>query len=371
MKQTKKILAIMLTLVLSISMIPTINVSAAKKVKLNKTKVTIYVGKTVTLKLKNNKKKIKWSSSNKKVATVTSKGKVKGKKVGKATITAKVGKKKYKCKVTVKKKVVKQTTPQTIPQPIEKTTTKPSEQSTTSKQEETTNNQEQPTTNITEEPTTNSDDYGDSGEDWIVKSTSNKCWIQGYVGTETDIVIPEKICGKTVVGIDNGAFAYCDSLISVIIPNSVTSIGDSAFSHCTNLKRVEIPNSVTKIEGDAFSSCRSLKELIIPNSVVYMGMHTFSFNDMETVKLPYVQNYEFFVQSCTINQVIYYEGTSKINLGDFSFCSIESVIIPESVIEIEMEISDYYKSKINNIVGKQGSYAELWAKQNGYTFIAQ
>lgn len=63
-------------------------------------------GKTVTLKLKNNKKKIKWSSSNKKVATVTKKGKVKGKKVGKATITAKVGKKKYKCKINVKKKVV-------------------------------------------------------------------------------------------------------------------------------------------------------------------------------------------------------------------------------------------------------------------------
>ena len=103
MKQVKKILAIMLTLVLSISMIPTINVSAAKKVKLNKTKATIYVGKTVTLKLKNNKAKVKWSSSNKKIATVSKKGKVKGKKAGKATITAKVGKKKYKCKITVKK----------------------------------------------------------------------------------------------------------------------------------------------------------------------------------------------------------------------------------------------------------------------------
>ena len=103
MKQVKKILAIMLTLVLSISMIPTINVSAAKKVKLNKTKATIYVGKTVTLKLKNNKAKVKWSSSNKKIATVSKKGKVKGKRAGKATITAKVGKKKYKCKITVKK----------------------------------------------------------------------------------------------------------------------------------------------------------------------------------------------------------------------------------------------------------------------------
>ncbi|MCI8956136.1 MAG: hypothetical protein HFG29_03980 [Eubacterium sp.] len=104
MSKTKKILAIMLTLVLSIAMIPTTSVSAAKKVKLNKTKATIYVGKTVTLKLKNNKNKIKWSSSNKKVATVTKKGKVKGKKIGKAIITAKVGKKKYKCKIIVKRK---------------------------------------------------------------------------------------------------------------------------------------------------------------------------------------------------------------------------------------------------------------------------
>ena len=104
MKQTKKILVIIFALVLSISMISSTSVSAAKKVKLNKTRATIYVGKTVTLKLKNNKSKMKWSSSNKKVATVTSKGKVKGKKAGKATITAKIGKRKYKCRITVKKK---------------------------------------------------------------------------------------------------------------------------------------------------------------------------------------------------------------------------------------------------------------------------
>ena len=57
MKQIKKKIAIVLTLILSISMIPTMDVSAAKKVKLSRTTVTIYVGKTVTLKLKNNKNK--------------------------------------------------------------------------------------------------------------------------------------------------------------------------------------------------------------------------------------------------------------------------------------------------------------------------
>lgn len=77
---------------------------AAKKVAISKKSAVLYKGKTLKLKVKNTKKKVKWSSSNKKVATVSSKGLVKAKKKGKATITAKVGKKKYKCKITVKEK---------------------------------------------------------------------------------------------------------------------------------------------------------------------------------------------------------------------------------------------------------------------------
>lgn len=74
---------------------------AKKVVKLNKSKLTLQTGKTSKLKLKNTKKKVKWSSKNKKVATVSSKGVVKAISVGKTTITAKSGKKKYSCKVTV------------------------------------------------------------------------------------------------------------------------------------------------------------------------------------------------------------------------------------------------------------------------------
>ena len=74
---------------------------AKKTVKLNKSKLTVQTGKTTKLKLQNTKKKVKWSSKNKKVATVNSKGVVKGIAVGKTTITAKSGKKKYSCKVTV------------------------------------------------------------------------------------------------------------------------------------------------------------------------------------------------------------------------------------------------------------------------------
>lgn len=101
-KAGRKFLSWMLVLLLiGSSMSYSTEAKAAKKVKLNKKTVSLRVGKTVKLKLKNNKKKIKWSSSKKKIAKVSKKGVVKALKKGKTKITAKVGKKKYVCKVTV------------------------------------------------------------------------------------------------------------------------------------------------------------------------------------------------------------------------------------------------------------------------------
>lgn len=101
MKKFNKSLAI--TLILSLCLTLAAPVDAKSKVKLNITKATLSVGGSINLKLLNNKKKVTWKSSNKKVASVTKKGKVKAKKKGKASIVAKVGKKKYICKVTVGK----------------------------------------------------------------------------------------------------------------------------------------------------------------------------------------------------------------------------------------------------------------------------
>ena len=73
------------------------------KISLSKTKKTIYVGEKYTLKIKGTNKKAKWwKSSNTKVATVNSNGKVTAKKKGTAEITAKVAGKKYKCTIKVK-----------------------------------------------------------------------------------------------------------------------------------------------------------------------------------------------------------------------------------------------------------------------------
>ena len=72
------------------------------KVGLNKTKLDLGIKDSATLKVLRNKKKVIWTSTNKKVVTVSKKGKLTAKKAGKATIKAKVGKNTYKCVVTVK-----------------------------------------------------------------------------------------------------------------------------------------------------------------------------------------------------------------------------------------------------------------------------
>ena len=69
---------------------------------INKTRATMYNGKTLKLKVTGTSKTVKWSSSNSAVAKVDQTGLVTAKQVGKVRITAKAGSKKLTCDVTVK-----------------------------------------------------------------------------------------------------------------------------------------------------------------------------------------------------------------------------------------------------------------------------
>lgn len=83
-------------------MLSTTSVSAAPKI--NKKTATVYVNKTITLRINGEKRKVKWRSSNAKIASVNKNGVVRGKRAGKAKITGYLNGKRYVCRVTVKKK---------------------------------------------------------------------------------------------------------------------------------------------------------------------------------------------------------------------------------------------------------------------------
>ena len=82
----------------------TVTFSKKKIIRLSEKSLNMNTGDSKTIKLRGaSAKKVKWSTSDKKVATV-SKGRIKAKKPGTVTITAKYKNKKYKCKVVVREK---------------------------------------------------------------------------------------------------------------------------------------------------------------------------------------------------------------------------------------------------------------------------
>lgn len=99
MKIRKKLLLLFTLLLLSLAL----PMTASAAVKISKKTVTLDRGKSTSLKITGTKSKVTWKSSNKKVASVSSKGKVTAKSAGTAVITATVKKKKYTCRVTVRK----------------------------------------------------------------------------------------------------------------------------------------------------------------------------------------------------------------------------------------------------------------------------
>lgn len=71
--------------------------------RISSSNISLYRGKTAQLKMLNTKQKYRWSSSNTKVATVSSTGKISGKSAGTAYVSARSASgKTFKCKVTVK-----------------------------------------------------------------------------------------------------------------------------------------------------------------------------------------------------------------------------------------------------------------------------
>ena len=140
----------------------------------------------------------------------------------------------------------------------------------------------------------------DAGGQWMYVLEDGGVTITGYAEEPIgDLVIPGELDGYPVIGIgedafyrrdsltsvtisegvtriDGGAFYWCESLASAIIPDSVTSIGEWAFKECYTLTNVTIGSNVTSIGGFAFFGCESLRDVAIPASVTDIGEYTFA-----------------------------------------------------------------------------------------------
>lgn len=79
--------------------------------------------------------------------------------------------------------------------------------------------------------------------------------------------------GITEIGMS--AFANCESLTKVTLPNSLRVIRADAFFNCNSLVSIKIPQGVTTIEGQVFWRCYSLLDVSISSTVNYIGNQAF------------------------------------------------------------------------------------------------
>ena len=140
--------------------------------------------------------------------------------------------------------------------------------------------------------------------------TDGEVTITKYIGNASEVVIPSEIEGYPVTTIGSNAFIYCNSvtsivipetvttlcvgaftacgsLISIVIPETVTDIGDYIFQDCGSLQTVTLPEGITNIPNGLFYYCGSLSSVTIPESVTAIGSNAFySCTSLTSINIP-------------------------------------------------------------------------------------
>ncbi len=217
---------------------------------------------------------------------------------------------------------------------------------------------------------------------YIFYSTAEDTVLLGYIGEETDLVLPERDFDPQYP-IYRYAFYGCDELTSITMHEGITAIDKAAFTDCTGLSavRIENPNAwcrivfdeehsnplfyakhlylngeemhvldninaFSSIEDFAFINCESLIDVTLPNGMEHIGHSAFyGCTNLVTVSLPEtVETLSDRAFSCckSLTAINMPESISRISYAAFQSCeSLKTIVLPNNVTEIpEMCFSD-------------------------------
>lgn len=219
--------------------------------------------------------------------------------------------------------------------------------------------------------------------------------ITGYVGSSSQVEIPDTIDGKPVNRLADSAFANTSEISSICIPASVKHIAENAFSRCDGLLEFNVsgdnaffssqdgvlynkdkttlvafpggvagtftvPETVTKIDHYAFYYCYELTNVNMYNNITSIGDYAFS--------------YCWNLKSISLSYTLTTLGKEALSYN----LHLTSIYLPKSITSIgenallgaQSSSGDYEYNFIDGIYCVKGSYAYNYVLSLGLTPIA-
>lgn len=164
----------------------------------------------------------------------------------------------------------------------------------------------------------------------------NTVTITAYLGTATDVVVPEEIDGLPVTAL--GTFAFGITPVeSVVLPDSVTVLGEDCFRFCLELTSITLSKNITAIPESCFEWCEKLTSIILPDGLTSFGASCFHLcSSLSSIKfheqlesVPEGGFDDAFLREFTIP-----DSVTEIGTRAFSQCCFESVTLSKNITEI-------------------------------------
>ncbi len=169
-------------------------------------------------------------------------------------------------------------------------------------------------------------------DNYVFAPNGNTYALYGYMGTDTNLQLPEKYKGENYV-IGDYAFCGCFGLTSVTIPNSVTSIGSDAFSGC-NLKNLIIGTGVLSIGSNQSKPTKVIwLTNTPPNRYANLaGTINYVANDNYT-QLSNMKVYKYLSSYFEVDGIVYVPVNPSARTCDAISCSYDSTATSISIDE--------------------------------------
>lgn len=183
----------------------------------------------------------------------------------------------------------------------------------------------------------------------VLNDGTAKIWT--YHGSETDLVLPEKINGYIVSTLSDSFVIGENSIISLTIPDTITTIESGALIYLNHLEKIQLsPNHPTLVfDGSALYSTKdrillrylptcTAEHYNVPEGIEKIGYGAFglcknlrSVNIPGSVKAIYPEAFRY----CTgLEEIVLHEGLRSIMRDALSHTALKRLVIPATVTDI-------------------------------------